>query len=76
MAENNLDASKIPASGPKGNIVKADVVKAASQGSAQTSVAMAQPEGQLFALRQIVRKIYAAKNGSKCRACAKLSLVD
>ena len=49
VAENNLDASKIPASGPKGNIVKADVVKAASQGSAQTSVAMAQPEGQLFA---------------------------
>ena len=51
VADNNLDASKITASGPKGNIVKADVMKAATQSQTpvQSGVTVVPPESQLFA---------------------------
>ena len=41
VAENNLDASKIPATGPKGNITKEDVQKYLAGGGAKAAAAPA-----------------------------------
>ncbi|MEC9265137.1 MAG: 2-oxoglutarate dehydrogenase complex dihydrolipoyllysine-residue succinyltransferase [Alphaproteobacteria bacterium] len=43
VAENNLDASKIPASGPKGNLTKEDVQNYLKSGSAAAPAPAAKP---------------------------------